>query len=108
MKSDYIDPRAIHAITAASTACGVSTELILGRGHHQNTCIARNIAAKLMRDHLHMSYPKIGRTLGRDHTTVLHGIRRLTYCAEKKHRAAAEKLAKAQLLMINPVLAGAP
>jgi chromosomal replication initiation ATPase DnaA len=38
----------------------------------------RQVAMFLLHVHLGLSYPAIGRLLGRDHSTIVHGVRRVT------------------------------
>lgn len=56
---------------------GLSVEELLGPARHKSVSHARQHAMWLMRQQPHLSLPQIGRFLGgRDHTTILHGVRR--------------------------------
>lgn len=50
----------------------------------------RQIAMFLAREITDHSLPRIGRHFGRDHTTVLHAVRRIQKLAAKDPRIAAE------------------
>jgi chromosomal replication initiation ATPase DnaA len=52
---------------------------LLRPGRHRDVCSARWIAAWMLRRR-NWSTPKIGRFLGLDHSTVLHGLRRVAAC----------------------------
>lgn len=53
----------------------VTIEDITGPSRVRHICIARWDAMRQMRDRK-LSTPRIGQLLNRDHTTVLHGLRR--------------------------------
>lgn len=55
-------------------ATGISIEEITGRSRSKTNACARHVAAYVLREHRHMSYPEIGKVLDRDHTTVMHSI----------------------------------
>ncbi|MDH5796968.1 MAG: hypothetical protein OEZ19_00260 [Paracoccaceae bacterium] len=50
-------------------------EVIFSRNRSKKVVIARAIIYDRIRKELGWSYPKIGKLFGRDHTTILHGIR---------------------------------
>ncbi|MCA0358715.1 MAG: hypothetical protein LCH78_18025 [Proteobacteria bacterium] len=56
---------------------GVSVANLVGPARHKAISHARQHAMWLMHQQPHLSMPQIGKFLGgRDHTTILHGIRR--------------------------------
>lgn len=63
-------------IEATCTRCEVNRDDLLGRGHAQRFAIARHFVTKIARDRASMSFPAIGKALGRDHTTVMSGYAR--------------------------------
>lgn len=65
-------------IEAASTVCGVSAEVIVGYSKNQRHVEARQLAMYVARAATDLSYPELGREFGgRDHTTVISGVRRI-------------------------------
>ena len=73
----------LDAILQAVTAYfRVSTEELLSAKRSQRIVIPRQVAMYLMRDDGRASLPQIGLALRRDHTTVLHGIERITQLQE--------------------------
>jgi hypothetical protein len=66
---------------------------LLSPGRHRDICSARWIAAWMLRMR-NWSTPKIGRFLGLDHSTVLHGLRRVAASQELllMARAAQEQI----------------
>lgn len=55
---------------------GVSPEAILGRSRYPKDIKARHAAYAAVRERKGISYPAVGRIFGRDHTTVLSGVRK--------------------------------
>lgn len=55
-------------------ASGVARDEIVSRSRMKSPSRARTIAAHILRNHCHMSYPEIGRVLGRDHTTIMYAV----------------------------------
>jgi chromosomal replication initiation ATPase DnaA len=68
---------------------GVERELLLGVTRQAEVTLARHAAMALAQRCLAYSLPRIGRLLHRDHTTVLHGVRRITRLAEEDAAFAA-------------------
>lgn len=68
-----VSPRQI--IEAVATLHGVSIDEILGASRLPHICRARWTAMRELRDR-RFSTPAIGALLNRDHTTVIHGLRR--------------------------------
>lgn len=64
-------------LKAVAGATGVTMEDMLGEGRSYEIALARHMAMALARKLLGYSLPRIGRLLRRDHTTVLHGLRRI-------------------------------
>lgn len=54
---------------------GVSVEEVLGRSRFKRICSARKEAYVRLREE-NLSYPTIGKMFGRDHTTVIDGVKR--------------------------------
>lgn len=63
-------------LAAAASSFHVPPARLLRPGRHRDICCARWIAAWMLRRR-NWSTPKIGRFLGLDHSTVLHGLRRV-------------------------------
>jgi chromosomal replication initiator protein len=70
-----VDERAI--IERAAAGLGVTPDDVLGRSRRQEVAYARHLAMYLIRRRLDWSLPRIGRFLGRDHTTVLYALRQV-------------------------------
>ena len=65
-------------IDAVSDYFGVAAADISGPGREKRLTLPRHIAMFIMREETSYSYPAIGSALGgRDHTTVLHGYRKI-------------------------------
>ena len=63
------------AVEATARHYGVATEQLLARGRRLPIAHWRQVAMYIARGSMTASLPEIGRFFGRDHTTVLHGIR---------------------------------
>jgi chromosomal replication initiator protein len=56
----------------------ISLEEITGPKRDKEIVVPRQIAMYIMREELHLSYPKIAREIGKkDHTTVMHGVEKI-------------------------------
>jgi chromosomal replication initiator protein len=75
-----LPPRAatLEAIqTAAAEAFGLSRERLLARDRSPQVALARQVAMYLARELTNDSLPEIGRSFGRDHSTVVHAHKRV-------------------------------
>lgn len=83
---------AIIDLVAADT--GVSGHDIIGPWQQSEAVRARQIACWLARRATHCSYPAIGKALKRDHTTIMHSVRRVDAQREQdsEFRAATDRL----------------
>lgn len=74
--SPGVQPRDIEKIVVQHL--GVSTEQLRSRSRDRTVSLARALAAFLMRRHTDLSYPEIGRALGKkNHSTVLMAAQRM-------------------------------
>lgn len=71
-----MNPVQARAIEAAAAAFGVETADMLSPRRFRTLVLARNAAARLMQER-RFSVLKIGNALGRDHTTIVHGLAQL-------------------------------
>lgn len=77
------------ALRNAAQAYGVSERDITGPGRTRHVCQARYAVMSAL-DDCGWSSVRIGKLLNRDHTTVLHGLNRLTKRAPKWRIAGEE------------------
>lgn len=87
-------------IAVCSEQAGVSVESILGDSRNQFVVLARQQAMWLAAKETGLSYVSIGKIFNRDHTTVLHAVRRenARVGATVRHaKAEAKKMARAGL-----------
>ncbi len=71
---------------------GITPEHIMGRSHRPYIVLARHEVMYRARRETQLSLPDIGRRLGgRDHTTVIHGIRQHVRRMAVKAREEAEE-----------------
>ena len=97
-------PHSITAIVdATATVCGVPAETILGFSRKQHHVEARYLAMFVARTTTDLSYPEIARAFsGRDHTSVMHGVRRIEQLVTESEDVRA-KLHKIEAWMQQPV-----
>jgi len=89
----------IGIVYAVSAAYRVEPDALLGRSRCASICAARNTLAVLLSDLLDMSTPEIGRYLGgRDHSTVISGMRR-------GRQDAGPSATRARMLAVDALLA---
>lgn len=61
----------------------VPPEDLFGPRRHKELVHPRQIIMYLLRHELSFSFPKIGRELGKDHTTVMHGVEKIEHALPK-------------------------
>lgn len=66
-----------HVLGAVSSVLGISQEQLLEQTRKTRVVRARHLAMYLLRTDLEMSLPQIAKQLERDHTSVLHGCRKM-------------------------------
>jgi chromosomal replication initiator protein len=70
-------------LEAVAQVTNIPVEALTSKRREKQVAYARHLAMYLLRDVAHQSYAQIGRLLGgRDHTTVLHGYRRIAKLVE--------------------------
>lgn len=75
-KANRVDEAVERCVDIAAAWGDVPTEAIYSTDRSKHVVAARHVAMWLLRD-AGMSLPAIGATLGRDHTSVLYGVRRV-------------------------------
>ena len=75
---ERVQPTIGEIINAACETTGLAIDAFTSKRRDQRAARARHLVMYLAREDAHMSYPEIGSHLGgRDHTTVLHGYRKI-------------------------------
>lgn len=64
-------------LEAVSVTFGYSVDDLLGSSRSKPLVMARQTAMFACREFLGLSYPQIGKALNRDHTTVMHGCKKI-------------------------------
>lgn len=67
-----------HILKCVAEFYNVSVGDLITRGRKKEVVEPRQVAMFLLRDILEMSYPYIGEKLGRDHTTAIHAVEKIT------------------------------
>lgn len=65
-------------LKAVSDFFNVSVQELIDRGRKKEIVEPRQIAIFLLRDILDLSYPYIGEKMGRDHTTAIHAVEKIS------------------------------
>lgn len=81
------DTRLVTSIVSRMT--GVSVEAMRGPRRMANISKARHVACYVAHKVKGRSLPRVGQYLNRDHTTVLHGVKRITREMQGDHELAA-------------------
>lgn len=71
-------PSVAQILELVAQECRVSVADLLGDDRSRGVVRPRQLAMWLMRQTTFMSFPQIGEAMGRDHSTVVHGVRRIT------------------------------
>lgn len=85
------------AIAAAADAFGISESDVKGRAQPQYIAKARHAYVYVAREALKESFPRIAKSIGRDHTTAMSSYRRATALLERNQdfRDAVDKIRSA-------------
>jgi len=72
----------------------ISRDDLLGRGRNKELAHPRQVVMYLAREELHLTLPQIGESLGgRDHTTVIYGVEKITQSIDSDDTIRREVLA---------------
>jgi hypothetical protein len=71
-------------IENTSGAYGISVEDVLGDRRQKGTVLPRHIIMYKLRKELELSFPKIGRIFGKDHTTIMHAFDKIEKMLSEK------------------------
>ncbi|ADV65665.1 Chromosomal replication initiator protein dnaA [Deinococcus maricopensis DSM 21211] len=85
---------------------GVSTDILKGAGRARDVVVPRQVAMYLIRELTSHSLPEIGQFFGRDHSTVLHSIQKVTEAVGKDADLTAHIDALRQILQGGDPLGG--
>ena len=80
-------------VSTVAAFFNISRDDLLGRGRNKELVYPRQIAMYLAREEMQMTLPLIGESLGgRDHTTVMYGVEKITQAIEKEDLVRREVL----------------
>lgn len=79
----------------------VSPQDVLGRSRKQNIVTARHMVCLVMRKHYDKTLQDIGRTLGKDHASVIHGCNTMTDILRTEWRIADAYKRVVQLMSLK-------
>lgn len=68
----------------------VNRDEIMGRSQYRRIARARQLAMTLAREFTKLSLPQIGRKFKRDHTTILHGVRKIADLEASNYGVASQ------------------
>jgi chromosomal replication initiator protein len=69
----------------------VDYDEIVGSKRDKEIVLPRQVAMYLIREELHLSYPKIAKEIGRkDHTTIMHGVEKIEHEIDSNERLRQE------------------
>jgi chromosomal replication initiation ATPase DnaA len=91
-------------LAAAASVFNVPMSRLLRPGRHRDVCYARWVAAWMLRRRA-WSTVKIGRFIGLDHSTILHGLRRV---ANDAHLMLHARAAEARLITMTGAVGRSP
>jgi len=76
-----MNPDVDRIVSATADLFGVSAAALRGRSRSKSIMEARLAAYYVARHCTRLSYPELGRELGRDHSSVLSGVTRMRECS---------------------------
>jgi chromosomal replication initiation ATPase DnaA len=71
------DETATHILSACADWYGVNVKTMCSPSRRKAPTNARMVAAWTLRTTLGLSYPEIGRLINKDHTTIMHAVKRV-------------------------------
>jgi chromosomal replication initiator protein len=75
-------PKADGIILMVAIHTGIPYDAIKGSDKHRSVVRARQVAMSAVRARLGLSYPELGMVFGKDHTTVMNGVKRVRMSEE--------------------------
>lgn len=88
-------------IAKAAEANGVTYEAVMSRARPRNVCRARfDAIAAVVKAYPDMSFPRVGKIFGRDHSSVMHALMQRGFAPRSRH---IEQYAKFAALMQRKV-----
>jgi chromosomal replication initiator protein len=88
-------------IAAISTIYGIRSEDLLGKSQAQECSYPRQIAMYLCRQELKLSFQAIGRIFGRDHSTVMTGVKQIEIRIEASDKELLSSLSEFKNLILK-------
>jgi chromosomal replication initiation ATPase DnaA len=71
------DEAAAHILASCADWYGVSVKALVSPSRRRGPTAARMVAAWVLRTTLGLSYPEIGRLIGKDHSTVMYAVKKV-------------------------------
>lgn len=84
LSSKQLEAEIQKIIENTSSAYGISIEDVLGDRRQKDTVLPRHIIMYKLRKELELSFPKIGRIFGKDHTTIMHAFDKIEKMLSEK------------------------
>ena len=74
-----MNPTAAQILAASAETFGVTRDDITGPARSGTPIVARQVAMYLCRTRTPLSFPALGRLFHRDHTTVMHAVKKIDH-----------------------------
>jgi chromosomal replication initiator protein len=68
----------------------LQSSALLSSDRHKTVAFARHVAMYLCKQRLPMSFPEVGRAFGKDHTTVMSAVRKVSELRQKDAQVRAQ------------------
>jgi hypothetical protein len=95
-------PRSKHIVRAVAAAAGISEQELLGERRYGPLTLARHAAMWLIKQRQpEYTLARIGRLFNRDHTSVLHAIKRFGNLCEANDKASTALIIAAEQLLLQ-------
>lgn len=95
-------------LRAAGRHFGFTHEEMTGASHGVAVVYARHIAAYVTMKHSGLSYPQAGRVFKRDHTTMIHAVRRIQTLLDNGDAKVRDDVEKIRLMTVGIAVEDAP
>lgn len=99
LNSQELETRRI--VDAICKVAMVEPRDVLGNRRHKSVAMARKVLYWMMRSRLQLSYPEAGKILGRDHTTIVSGCRKVDVALERLDDEICDVIQRATAILDN-------
>ena len=85
-------------ITAVCNHYSIGKRIMLGKGRTKTVAYPRHVLMYILRIEMKLSLEEVGRVLDRDHTTIMHGVDKISHLASNNEALRDDLMRIKQLI----------